>query len=295
LHGDDYKWLHNRACIRLGQRTPSKKPKSGQPPAHRESIKSVSHPAPKPVAECDYKWHKEGVPGERGAIICLGLQEGVARRSFAFVGNERDNPFPQPTGAKLFVSISPEEIASRGLTPEALDVHVPPGKVAIILWDHNMVHGIHPGGVGVQLYLSAASPAKIQYLQEVRDGILKKQTRVRMHDVLMRQPRAYYDTVQLGFLYGCCDMLWPSGKPIPAHSVQGQSVGSNQQKFPNNDYTFHLRRDGTVDNGPEMRSRLDAMGIRVPEIAYDIPHKWVRDPSILSAEQLYRWGFAETP
>jgi len=280
LYGPDFRWLHNRASIRLGLG------KTGRPEPHRNALKSL-----KKQKAVNYKWHKEGRPGEYGYICCLPLQGGVARRSFAFVGDEHTNPFPQPTGAKLFDCITPEQIAARGLTSSELDVFVPEDKIAIIFWDHNMVHGIHPGGVGVQLYLSAADPSKIGWLHRKRKEMLKRGTCVKMHDAVMRCPDLYYDTVQLGWLYGCNDQLWPSGKPIPSHSVHGQSVGSNRSKFPNSDFTFHLRQDGTVPNGPETRRRLVALGIEVPEIAYHIPHPWVRDPSDLDPEQLHRWGF----
>jgi hypothetical protein len=315
LHGPDYLLLHNRASIRLGPQPsrPSKKRKADaelqrapQRPrlvpgceTHDQHNAAPPPPPPQPAPSVDFKWHKEGTAGERGYICCLPLQGGgVGRRSFCLVGNEQENPFPAPSNAKLFDAVTDAQIRQRGLETTEIDVHIPPGKVAIILFDHHMVHGIHPAGLGVQLYLSGASRPKIKWLGHRRDDILRPRRgkpdgiHLKMHDPAMRLPIEYYDSVKLGLLYNCPDMIWPSGKPLPSHSVQGQSVGSNRDKFPNGDYSFRFR-DGTVDNGPEMRARLEALDIRVPELAFELLQKWTLDPTTLTPQQLRRWGFRD--
>jgi hypothetical protein len=285
LYGDNYVWLDNRACIRLGT-AQAKPPRS---PA-RQSIKAKPKPKP-PARPQDMKWHKEGRPGEYGYIPCLPLRRGTARRSFAMVPDERRDPFPQPTNAKMFQPIDAAQILAKGLQRVALDVFVPEGMVAIIIFDHNMVHGIHPHGVGVQLYISAADGDKVRWLDGRYQDLIRRRVYEGLHCPEMRQPPDYYSSLQIGFLYGCCSIIWPSGKPIPAHSVQGQSVGSNRAKFPGDDYSFRLRTDGTVARGPDKRQQLDALGLRVPDLAWTLPGDWVRDPADLPVDQQRRWGF----
>lgn len=273
--GEDFRWLHNRACIRLGT----------------SNVKSSPF-----YDDGDRKWHKEGRRGEIGHIVCLP-QGDVGRRSFCIVPDDNEraaNPFPPPNQSTMFEAVTYQQIRARGLMPVEYDVRVPRGKIAVILWDHYCVHGIHPDGVGVQLYMSAADDDKIQWLDKRCRDFAKRKVHTKLHDPSLRGQ--YYELVQLAWLYASHDPVWPSGKAIPGHGVAGQSHSSNSSKFPGSTVPqFTFRTDGDVEHGPAKRRRLQDRDIQVPELAYSMPTPWIRDPESLDPTQRWRWGFGAKP
>ena len=97
----------------------------------------------------------------------------------------------------------------------------------------------------------------------------------------------------MGLLMGTCDQLWPSGKVIYAHGVHQQSISANKRKMRDEQVEYFFPNHGTVEHGLPKRRALEAAGIQVPEAAYQLSERWVRDPATLTSTQLKQWGFAK--
>ena len=171
LYGQDYRYLHNRMSFRY---------KDG------------------PLAVKDASLHREGDEGELGYIFCL-----AGERYFCCMPNERKEPLAGP-GSLRFRSIQREEL-SDPLAHEvvSLNVQIPDGQVALIMFDHYMPHGIDSRGKGIQLYLSACNQEKLEELDRSRSDMLKKGTWQQAHDPIMREASMRYgETVTLALLFG---------------------------------------------------------------------------------------------
>ena len=263
MHGKKWRWLHNRGAVRLS-------------------------PIPRtPLRVADAMLHKEGDENDLGVICCL-----KGRRFITLMPKEHTKPMAPP-GMKNFRKVSMDELVD----PEAhevvaLDVRVPVDCVAFILFANGHVHGVDPRGQSADLYISAANDEAIEKLHAKRRQILNGKTYVNSHDQRMRDKGMhYYDTVQIAWLLGTCDQLWPSGKVIPAHGSDGQSFAGNKRKYVDERICYKFPDTGTVEHGAEVQARLESKGIHVPALAYSMPEKWMRSPEILSSEQLMRWGF----
>ncbi len=264
MHGAKWRWLHNRGAVRL-----SDIPK-------------------RPLRVADAMLHKEGNEGDLGLICCM-----QGRRFVTLMPNEHRKPLA-PSGMNNFRLVAMDEITDPQGAHEvvALDVRVPVGYVAFILFANGHVHGVDPRGQSADLYLSAANDEAIEKLAAKRRKILRDRTYVDSHDTRMRDPvMEYYETVQIAWLMGTCDQLWPSGKVVPSHGSHGQSFAGNKRKYVDDKICYKFPATGTVEHGPEVQARLESKCITVPALAYSMPEKWTRSPEILSQEQLMRWGF----
>jgi hypothetical protein len=260
LYGPGYQLLHNRASYRS---------KAG-----RLLVK-------------DAALHKEGSPGELGYIFCL-----PGRRSFCMMPREHEQSLAPP-GRTRFRKVSAFECTDPTGAHEvvSLDVEIPDGQIAIILFDHYKAHGIDPRGYGLNLYVSACKDEKLAELGAIRTDLCKRGKYKIDHDHRMRDPNlSYLDTIHIGLIAGKPDQLWPSGKVIYANGVHTQSHGPNRPKFLDEDVQYRLpQADDGEASPPTKRRRLEACGLgHLPQWVDHI--QWHLDPNELPEEQRKHWG-----
>ena len=260
LYGENYQLLHNRASFRA---------KGGELEVKRAGL------------------HKEGLPGEVGYIVCLPGQ-----RYFCIMHREHEKPL-DPPGPTHFRKVSECELTDPMGAHEviSLNVEIPPGRIAIILFDHYKPHGIDHRGYGVHLYLSACNDEKLRKLSSIRADICKRGKYKIDHDPRMRDANlSYLDTIHIGLIAGMPDQLWPSGKVIYANGAHTQSHGPNRSKFIGGDLQYRLPEADAEEALPAAkRRRLRECGLgHLPPWVDHI--QWKLDPNELPMDQRRHWG-----